>query len=278
MFHNKSNHISEAIGQLTCLALFFGMRSCEYTKVRSKRKTKLLTLREIKFFQHNRHIPHASITDQTEITSVAITFLKQKNGEKEATVVMHRTSSSLCPVTTAVSIVQRILSYPDTTIDSPVNTVLSGYTIYHLQSSTIMKHIRHTVSLLGVDALGIKPEEVGTHSIRCSFVMFLYLQNVRSDKIMIQGRWKSRAFLTYIRMQVSSFSSGLSEAMIQNRNCFTIPQCDVDLYENHIMHNPDNITLHDELYPSDTLQFGASTNRVPTGTELVPSAPHSHFF
>ena len=104
---------------------------------------------------------------------------------------MHSTSSSVCPVRTARSIVTRILSYPDTTSNSIINTVLSGDRLYHLQSPTIIKHIRHTISLFGVDALGFKPENVGTHSIRSSFALFLYLQNIRSDKIMIQSRWKS---------------------------------------------------------------------------------------
>ena len=39
---NKATNLTTAIGQLTVGALFFGMRSCEYSQVNGDRKTKLL--------------------------------------------------------------------------------------------------------------------------------------------------------------------------------------------------------------------------------------------
>ena len=51
IWNNKLTHLNEAMGQLIVGALFFGMRSCEYLKVSGGRKTKLLRLKNVRFFQ-----------------------------------------------------------------------------------------------------------------------------------------------------------------------------------------------------------------------------------
>ena len=55
------------------------------------------------------------------------------------------------------------------------------------------------VIIIGEDKLGIKAEDVGPHSNRSSAAMWMYLNGVRTFTIMLQGRWSSDAFLTYIR-------------------------------------------------------------------------------
>ena len=44
----------------------------------------------------------------------------------------------------------------------------------------------------------------------------MYLNGVWTFTIMLQGRWSSDAFLTYIRKQVKEFSSNVSHQMIQH--------------------------------------------------------------
>ena len=48
-----------ATSQLTILAFFFAMRSCEYVKVpqQEKRRTEILWLRNFRFFNHGRLVP-----------------------------------------------------------------------------------------------------------------------------------------------------------------------------------------------------------------------------
>ena len=65
---------------------------------------------------------------------------------------------------------------------------------------------------------------------------------------MLQGRWLSQAFLTYIRPQVLAFSSGLSEKMMENGSFYTIPDTSTTC-EHHIMFNPEIGYLNEELYP-----------------------------
>ena len=83
-----------AIAQLSTGALFFAMRSCEYTHTSGDpfggdRKTKLLRVKNIRFFQDTKEISrnHPQLTSIATI--VQLTFEFQKNREKFQSVTMH---------------------------------------------------------------------------------------------------------------------------------------------------------------------------------------------
>ena len=197
------------------------MRSCEYSQVQGERKTKLLRLRNIHFYHNNRKTPPThGIKFLLRASSVSITFISQKNDEQDQTITMHRSNHILCPVKAWALLTLRILSYPGATLDLPVNIFLNGNSPALIYSKDILSQIRTTVTVLGENVLGLQAKRVGCHSIRSSFAMFLYMQNIRTDKIMLQGRWRSDAFLLYIRTQVSNFSNGLSNAMMQDSSIF----------------------------------------------------------
>jgi hypothetical protein len=75
-----------------------------------------------------------------------------------------------------------------------------------------------------VDQLGFTADEIGCHSIRSGAVMAMYLKNIAVFAIVLQGRWRSDAFLPYIRKQVKEFSKYVSKAMISpdTYNFFTM--------------------------------------------------------
>ena len=225
MWENKSTNLSTAIGQLTNGALFYGMRSCEYSKVKGKRKTKLLLIKNFTFYLNKKKI---TITRSRAhllrmATSVVVEFIDQKNGDKYDKVTMHKSNRKLGPVKAWAETIIRILSYPDTTLDTPINTVRIGKKNIQITSAQILVHIRSTVAMIGVKTLGFTSDEVGNHSIRSSFAMLLYLAKVPTTTIMILGRWLSDSFLLYIRKQVLEFSAGLSTLMLQ-RDFYTLPE------------------------------------------------------
>jgi hypothetical protein len=75
----------------------------------------------------------------------------------------------------------------------------------------------------GANKYGIRPSEIGTRSIRSGAAMALALQGGNSDKkIMMLGRWKSAAFLDYIRPQVLEWAGDMANEMAR-----TIPFLDV---------------------------------------------------
>jgi len=146
---------------------------------------------------------------------------------------MHRNGTNLCPVKIWAKITLRILRYEGGSLDLPVCTFISKGRTTLIPSKEILLQIRTTVKIMGEENLGFGASEVGCHSIRSSFAMFLYMRGIRTDRIMLQGRWKSDAFLLYIRPQVATFSKGLSEAIThETNNFFTIPDISTDTSQN----------------------------------------------
>ena len=124
-WRNGKTELAKAIGELTCGALFYGMRSCEYSQVSGERKTKILQLKHIRFYNNNREIMKTAQMSLQEITKVTITFRRQKNGTKEADITMHRSNDEkLCPILAWGNITKIILSYPTTDENTPVNYVI----------------------------------------------------------------------------------------------------------------------------------------------------------
>lgn len=244
MYQNTATPLSTAIDQLTAGALFFGMRSCEYSTVRGDRKTKLLTLANITFLRGNKVIPKSTTMDLSMATAVSICFTRQKNNEREAVITMHRTRHGLCPVTIWGQITRRILSYSGATLQSSVNLYLTEHQhqpkSFEITSTQILQHIRNTTTQIGVNALGFGPLDVGTHSIRSSFSIMLHVQCISSEKIMLQGRWRSTAFLTYIRAQVTKFSDGLSDKIVHNKNFYSVPDMNNDACRRDLVHEDFN--------------------------------------
>ena len=66
---------------------------------------------------------------------------------------------------------------------------------------------------------GFHEDEIGTRSIRSGAAMALAIQGGNTDeKIRILGRWKSLAFLTYIRPQVLEWSGGMAADMARTKS------------------------------------------------------------
>jgi hypothetical protein len=224
----ESVPLDHAIGKLASGAYFFAMRSCEYLKVSGKRKTKLLLLEDIQFHVANREINHGS-PEIFESDTVTITFKDQKNGELMQRRTAWRTNDPiLSPVNAWASIVSRIMSYPGCDKKTSVNTVLVNGRLLQITSTMMVTSIRSAASTLGRARLGYNPNCYGTHSIRCGAAMAMHLGGCATFVIMITGRWKSAAFMEYIREQIAQFSEGVSQRMILRQNYFAIPAVDID--------------------------------------------------
>ena len=203
------------------------MRSCEYLKTpaNEEKKTRLLCIRNIEFRNCGTMVPHACKTLRHAKT-VTVTFEDQKNGEMFKSITMHRCppEDPLCPVETWADLVHRVLSYPGTNEDTPVCTYMGDNgRLTQLSSATMLVRLRTAVTMVGEDRLGFKASEVSTHSIRSGAAMAMYLDNVPVFTIMLIGRWKSDAFLNYIRKQVEMFSHNVSTRMLKHLEWYTTP-------------------------------------------------------
>jgi hypothetical protein len=89
----------------------------------------------------------------------------------------------------------------------------SGTTL--ITSELIKTLLRRACSIGGGhQTFGFHPHEIGNKSIRSGAAMALFLMDHSPAKIMILGRWKSEAFLAYIRPQVLEWTNQMSQDMV----------------------------------------------------------------
>lgn len=222
---SSNSPLQQAMSELFCGAIFFAMRSCEYLNVQGTRRTKLLRVRNIRFYIGRRLLHHSS-RELDRADSVSITFEFQKTGIRDSVITQHANDDPLvCPVLSWIKIVRRVLSYHGSSSDSPVNLAKDAHgNVVSVSSDQALQYLRQLATELGPDVLGFTADEIGTHSIRSGGAMAMYLSfDIPVYTIMLIGRWSSDAFLLYIRAQVQQFSKGVSKKMIRNLDFFTIP-------------------------------------------------------
>ena len=121
----------------------------------------------------------------------------------------------LCPVRQWAALVERIRKYQGSTGDTPVSAVWKNHKIEHVTSAEIVAALRDAVHAIREDNLGVKAEQVGTHSQISGAAMAMYLGECPVYTITMIGRWYSDIFLRYIRKQVEQFSQNVSRRMIR---------------------------------------------------------------
>jgi hypothetical protein len=284
-----TSDLETAMGNLLTGALFFAMRSCEYTTTSTAdgpKKTKIVTCEYVRFYKHSQsgllEIPqHNPVTHLTTADCVSITFVSQKNGEKDVTITQYKSKNRLDPVSTWARIVHSVLGIKGTSLKSTVNTFChpTSKKLVLITSAQTRAFLKLSVAKLGAKRLGIDVKRVGTHSVRTSCAMLLYMAKVRTAAIMLLGRWKSDAFLLYLRRQVKEFTQGLSEAMASQPDMFhttasgLIPQ--TTLQHTNVAVHDDPMTPHlDSLASSSTRINGRSQ----TNTTNMRHTPHSPAF
>ena len=229
------DHFVLATAHAALGAYAFAMRSCEYSKTCSdeeSKRTKILRVRNVRFFLNNKLLKHSDrrifIADW-----VSITFEWQKNDERDETVSMHSckhyAQKDFDPVYVWATIITRVRAYPgkDLREDRKINSVYVKGKVKEITSFHVRTKLRAAVAAIGESALGFKATDIGCHSLRSGAAMAMKLAGVSEYTIMIIGRWKSMAFLDYIRKQVAQFSIDISDRMLAHADFFTTP--DVEL-------------------------------------------------
>ena len=198
---------------------FFAMRVCEFCATDRPGRTRKLTLGDVVFRDRN-----SRVLDQTDplldekAMFVTICFSDQKNGTKMERRSHRKTGQDvLCPVRAWVRVVKKVRSQFKTREDDsiPVCAYKEGSSTKEISSLQVMQLLRSSCQAHdGENKYGIRASELGTRSIRSGAAMALALQGNTSDhKIMMLGRWKSTAFLHYIRPQVLEWAGDTAQQM-----------------------------------------------------------------
>ncbi|KAI2505693.1 hypothetical protein MHU86_8752 [Fragilaria crotonensis] len=229
-----ATEIQRAVGQLVVGAFFFAMRSCEYSEVNGNRRTRILRLADLDFRKDGRSVDLAEAQRLREADTVSVTYRNQKNGDRGVTVTQHRTGgdehSTLCPVRAFAGLATRVSQYEldehtewALAGDRPINLVITaGEKAALISSNQILNHLRAGALLYGEERLGFEIRSIGTHSLRSGAATAMFIAGVPAETIQLIGRWKSQAFLGYIRIQVQQLTRGVASGMIENPSFFTI--------------------------------------------------------
>jgi len=214
----------QARAWLVCGALFFAMRSCEYTFTgNGERKTRPVRPCDIVFWKGAEVIPHDS-PHLHKAYSISIDFGDQKSELKNETVSQdNNRKADLNPVTMFANTIRRLRSYPGYKDSWSICTFYDGKTFTKINSREILVDLRSTVDVIGTKTLGFSSAEIGTHSVRSSLAMMMYLAREPVYTIMLVGRWSSDAFLSYIEKQVKEFTRGVSSRMLLLDSFFNVP-------------------------------------------------------
>eukprot|EP00956_Cyclotella_meneghiniana_P040902 scaffold208796_cov66-Cyclotella_meneghiniana.AAC.1 len=216
----------KARAHLLAGALFFAMRSCEYSKTpHEEQKTKPIRPMDITFRIGAEVISHKSQRKYIA-ENVEIIFRIQKNGVIEDQILQwHTNDKELCPVKHWATTIDRLRSYPKYNDKWPVYYFFDKTTNKpsSITSREIAIDIKAAVDAIGPKTLGFTSHDVGTHSNRAGFAMMMYLSGRPVYTIMLLGRWLSDAFLRYIEKQIKEFSKGASEKMLLHNTFYNLP-------------------------------------------------------
>jgi hypothetical protein len=241
---NRGTNRAEAVAQLVVIAFYFAMRSCEYLKVpkANDKRTKPVRVGGIRFYLNGEFIPH-SHPHLHNADFVSITFEDQKNGERMETVTQFRTGHNImCPVVQSAALLKRLGKSKNTTDSTQINNFeTEARRIAQVTDVDMRKSLRAAVFDIGEKKLGIKQEEIGTHSLRSGAAMAMHLAEVPVYTIMIMGRWSSDAFLRYIRKQVAQFSQNIAKRMYTTTSFIHVPALEsVDPLDPRTRNHPNN--------------------------------------
>jgi hypothetical protein len=190
------NHMRRRFQLLTHMA-FFAMRSCEYLRTSGTRRTQPIRMNDITFRDRfNRTIKHDNPDLETKVEWVSLTFRFQKRDIRDDTITQSRSGHRVfCPVLACAAIVRDMLRDGNKPTDCVYRFLHENGTFADLHSKMALLMLRQSLCTINSEALNIKPEECGLHSLRSSAAMAMYLNGILVYTIMLLGRWSSDAFL-----------------------------------------------------------------------------------
>jgi hypothetical protein len=208
----------QATADLTIIAFYFLLRVGEYTQPTSRRPTRTtqFRLKDATFWRHQTDGTHVRLPfdapDEALLLAKAVTLTldNQKNSERDSTLHHDEVPGPMNPVT---AVARRFVAARAASHSNP-NALLCQYSASgHVQASAISKILLVALRRTSLQNKGFIQSRIGSHSIRASGAMALYLNAVDPTLIKKLGRWRSDTWLTYIHNQIGELTEGLATKM-----------------------------------------------------------------
>ena len=212
----KLDAFRQCMVNLLIISLLFCLRSCEYTKTNSHRRTTQFRFQDMHFHDSNGVTPTDAAADVFLATLAITLFLYTRNNcvrressTMEATVLLH-----VDPVPNCARRYLHLRKH-----SAPPNTpiclyyVSVGNTPKYVTGTNIMELLRATEKYIGFQRLGFFPYEIVSRSLRLGGPMTLHQSHISDSNIKIIGRLRSDTLLIYFQGQVAIFTKEVSKAM-----------------------------------------------------------------
>jgi hypothetical protein len=274
--HHARTTIEHAAADLILGAFFFCCRSCEYLQVGgTQRKTKPISVGDVEFWhgkQRLRHDhPNLHLAD-----FVRVTFRLHKNGDKMTPRIQWKTKNPTTnPVVIWSRVIQRTRATTNCNETTEVFNVKRGLGRTTITDAIVINLLRTQADRMGVKVLGYSSKNIGTHSIRSGAAMALVLGGAEVWEIMLLGRWRSFAFMDYIREQVRELRQNTSETMTKH-SFFNVPHLDSPALRStfEAQTPPESTTgIQSEIIPNLTKGFLLQANTASSKQNLPLNHP-----
>jgi hypothetical protein len=208
----------KATADLTIIAFYFLLRVGEYTKPSGRRPTRTtqFRLKDATFWRlqddgTNVRLPFDSPDEDLLLAkAVTLTLDNQKNSVRDSTLHHDEVPGPLNPV---AAVARRFITARTVSNSTPEALLCQYSASGHVRASAISKILLAAVRRTSLQDKGFTPSRIGSHSIRASGAMALYLNAVDPTLIKKLGRWRSDTWLTYIHNQIGELTEGLAKKM-----------------------------------------------------------------
>jgi hypothetical protein len=194
--------------------------------------TTIIGVDDIRFWADDEFVDAADLERMRRAGAVSVTFRRQKNSDNGVVVTQHRTDKTgdvvMCPVRALAALVIRIRGYASVrnqgTTHVGINALASendGNRLEGISSKDVLKQLRDAAAAVEERRLGFLVDRIGTHLIRAGVAMAMFLAGVPGKMIQFIGRWRSRTFMKYLRIQVTALTLGVTTKMTSIDSFFT---------------------------------------------------------
>ncbi len=131
------------------------------------------------------------------------------------------------PVRALVALVIRIQSYASVRTQGTTNVGINALAsrngkLEGILSKEVLKQLRDVAAAGRERKLGSPVDSIGMHLIRAGAAMAMFLARVPCETIQLIGRWRSRMFMKYLRIQVTASTRGVTTKMTSLDSFFTV--------------------------------------------------------
>jgi hypothetical protein len=208
----------QAAADLTVVAFYFLLRVGEYTKPTGSRTTRTtqFRLKDVTFWTEHQdgtlaRLPFGAADEALMMASaVTLTLDNQKNSVRDSTLHHYKVPGLLDPV---AAVARRFVTARRASKADPAALLCQYSPIGFVRAPAISKLLLAAAHRTNLKDRGFTPTRIGSHSIRASGAMALYLNKVDPTLIKKLGRWRSDTWLTYVHTQVGELTQGLATTM-----------------------------------------------------------------